>query len=69
MNLVVRLRRWSCWLPVFLVTCLIAVGMARVSAADAPKGPRTTIPEEKDRPRHDGFLTIAKAGGVDLLFM
>jgi lysophospholipase L1-like esterase len=37
-----------------------------LSAAD---GPRPTIPAEKDRNRHDEFLTIAKAGGVDLLFM
>jgi lysophospholipase L1-like esterase len=33
------------------------------------KGPRTTIPEEKDRNRHEEFLKIAKAGGVDLLFL
>lgn len=39
---------------------------AVLAAAD---GPRTTIPVEKDRPRHDGFLAIAKAGGVDLLFI
>ncbi len=32
-------------------------------------GPRTTIPAEKDRNRHDEFLKVAKAGGVDLLFL
>lgn len=42
-----------------LATCLLA-------AAD---GPRTTIPVEKDRNRHDEFLAVAKAGGVDLLFI
>jgi N-acetylglucosamine-6-sulfatase len=48
---------------VLLACCL---GLAALPAAD---GPPTTIPEEKDRPKHDGFLTIAKAGNVDLLFM
>src|SRR5437773_7544336 len=33
------------------------------------KGPSTTIPVEKDRNRHDEFLKVAKAGGVDLLFV
>ena len=33
------------------------------------KGPRTTIPEEKDRNRHEEFLKITKAGGIDLLFV
>jgi lysophospholipase L1-like esterase len=37
--------------------------------AQQGKGPSTTIPQEKDRPRHDEFLKIAKAGGVDLLFL
>ncbi len=53
------------WWLGLLAMCLIG-GLAQ--AADAGKGPRTTIPEEKDRGRHDGFLTVAKAGGVDLLF-
>lgn len=53
------------WWLVLLVMCVLG-GLAQ--AADAGKGPRTTIPEEKDRGRHDGFLTVAKAGGVDLLF-
>jgi lysophospholipase L1-like esterase len=43
--------------------------VATLIAADAAKGPKTTIPEEKDRPRHDGFLEVAKAGNVDLLFL
>lgn len=53
------------WWLVLLAICVLG-GLAQ--AADAGKGPRTTIPEEKDRGRHDGFLTVAKAGGVDLLF-
>jgi len=39
------------------------------AAAQQGKGPRTTIPEEKDRNRHEEFLKVAKAGGVDLLFL
>lgn len=42
-----------------LLTCTLA-------AAD---GPKTTIPVEKDPQRHQQFLEIAKAGGVDLLFL
>lgn len=38
-------------------------------ASAQSKGPRPTIPEEKDRPRHEEFLKIARAGGVDLLFL
>jgi lysophospholipase L1-like esterase len=39
------------------------------AAAPQGKGPNTTIPAEKDRNRHDEFLKVAKAGGVDLLFV
>lgn len=53
-----------CWLAV--VVCCLVIASGVVTAAD---GPRTTIPEEKDRPKHDRFLEIAKAGGVDLLFL
>lgn len=59
----------SFWLCHALLLILAGVGVGTAAAADAAKGPRPTIPEEKDRPRHDGFLAIAKAGGVDLLFM
>jgi lysophospholipase L1-like esterase len=45
---------------------LVAVLLA---FAQQGKGPRTTIPEEKDRNRHDEFLKVAKAGNVDLLFV
>jgi lysophospholipase L1-like esterase len=45
---------------------LLLAGLAVWAQA---KGPRTTIPEEKDRNRHEEFLKIAKAGGVDLLFV
>jgi lysophospholipase L1-like esterase len=34
-----------------------------------PTGPSSIVPLEKDRPRHDGFVEVAKAGGVDLLFL
>jgi lysophospholipase L1-like esterase len=33
------------------------------------KGPNTTIPVQKDPNRHEEFLKVAKAGGVDLLFV
>jgi lysophospholipase L1-like esterase len=53
-----------------LAGLLLAQGLAPAFAAAAePKGPTTTIPAEKDRNRHDEFLKIAKAGGVDLLFL
>ncbi len=61
------LRLWSCHFLWMIVTLMSGAGT--VLAADVAKGPKTTIPEEKDRPRHDHFLTIAKAGGVDVLFM
>jgi lysophospholipase L1-like esterase len=32
-------------------------------------GPRPTIPEQKDPHRHEEFLKVAKAGGVDVLFV
>src|SRR5579863_8794669 len=47
---------------------LTPMGVAPASGAQS-KGPKTTIPEEKDRNRHEEFLKIAKAGGVDLLFL
>jgi lysophospholipase L1-like esterase len=40
-----------------------------VAAAPQGKGPNTTIPQEKDPNRHQEFLKVAKAGGVDLLFV
>jgi len=50
--------------PLLLLLVLLSATM--LGAAD---GPRTTVPAEKDRNRHDGFLKIAQAGGVDLLFI
>jgi lysophospholipase L1-like esterase len=48
----------------------IRVALVLLAAAAAQgKGPNTTIPVEKDRNRHDEFLKVAKAGGIDLLFM
>jgi len=51
-----------------LVLTLGGVLGASFSLGGEPTGPAPIVPVEKDRPRHDGFLTIAKAGGVDLLF-
>ena len=39
------------------------------AAPQQGNAPRTTVPAEKDRNRHDEFLKVAKAGGVDLLFL
>ncbi|MBV8879007.1 MAG: hypothetical protein JO332_03480 [Planctomycetaceae bacterium] len=39
------------------------------TAAYAQKGPTTTIPVQKDPNRHEEFLKVTKAGGVDLLFV
>jgi lysophospholipase L1-like esterase len=43
--------------------------VACLAAAAQGKGPSTTIPVEKDRNRHEEFLKVAKAGGIDLLFV
>ncbi len=51
-------------LAILLLALLPSTAQARQET-----GPRTTIPVEKDRNRHDEFLKIAKAGGVDLLFV
>jgi lysophospholipase L1-like esterase len=39
------------------------------AAAPQDNGPRPTIPVRKDPDRHEYFLKVAKAGGVDLLFV
>jgi len=39
------------------------------TAAWAQKGPTTTIPVQKDPNRHEEFLKVTKAGGIDLLFV
>jgi hypothetical protein len=39
--------------------------MRLLAAAD----PRTIVPAEKDPAHHQQFLALAKAGGVDLLFI
>lgn len=46
-------------LALLLAACFLA-------AAD---GPRTTVPAERTPERHQQFLAVAKAGGVDLLFL
>ncbi len=51
-----------------LLLLLSALGFCAAAPQQA-KGPRPTIPEEKDRNRHEEFLKVAKAGGVDLLFL
>jgi lysophospholipase L1-like esterase len=48
---------------------LIAAWLGATAAAGDAGGPNTTIPAEKDPNRHQEFLAIAKAGGVDLLFL
>jgi lysophospholipase L1-like esterase len=52
-----------------LILLLLCPGPGITAMAVEVKGPRTVVPEEKDRNRHDEFLVIAKAGGVDLLFV
>ena len=39
------------------------------ASAWAQKGPNTTIPVQKDPNRHEEFLKVTKAGGIDLLFV
>ncbi len=50
------------------MTCL-RIALVLLVAAAQGKGPNTTIPVEKDRNRHEEFLKVAKAGGIDLLFV
>jgi len=54
-----------------LPQALLFLAALSLSAVAAPqgKGPNTTIPVEKDRNRHEEFLKVTKAGGVDLLFV
>ena len=54
-------------LAALAVSCLALSG--GLVAAHQAKGPNTTIPVEKDRNRHEEFLKVTKAGGVDLLFV
>lgn len=53
----------------FLLIAVLCLACRAFGMAAEPNGPRPTIPVEKDRPRHDGFVQIAKAGGVNLLFV
>jgi len=46
-----------------------AILWSGAGALSQAKGPPPTIPQEKDRNRHEEFLKIARAGGVDLLFL
>jgi len=50
------------------MTC-IRLALVLLAAAAQGKAPTTTIPVEKDRNRHEEFLKVAKAGGIDLLFV
>jgi lysophospholipase L1-like esterase len=52
--------------PLLLV---LALGIPVAALGQQGKGPRTTIPEQKDPNRHEEFLKVARAGGVDLLFV
>ncbi len=52
-----------------LLLVVVALAATHLAHAGEPTGPATIVPAEKDRNRHDEFLTVAKAGGVDLLFL
>ncbi len=52
------------------VLAFVFVSSAFVARAeDAKKEPATITPAIKDKPRHDGFVEIAKKGDIDLLFL
>jgi lysophospholipase L1-like esterase len=51
------------------MTLLLLSSLGLPGAAAQGKGPSTTIPQQKDPNRHEEFLKVAKAGGVDLLFV
>jgi N-acetylglucosamine-6-sulfatase len=56
-------------MDIILLTAALCLFIhAAGSAADSAL-PRAAVPVEKDRARHDGFVAIAKAGQVDLLFV
>jgi len=44
-------------------------GLIALLALLVQDGPKTTQPAPKDEKRHEGFVEIAKKGGVDLLFL
>jgi len=48
---------------------LTALAFVLVAALQQGKGPSTTIPVQKDPNRHEEFLKVTKAGGIDLLFV
>jgi lysophospholipase L1-like esterase len=52
-----------------LALLLLIAAWLGAAAVAGDGGPNTTIPAEKDPNRHQEFLAIAKAGGVDLLFL
>ncbi len=52
-----------------IAAALLLLPLCPPLGAEQAKGPSTTIPVEKDRNRHEEFLKISKAGGVDLLFV
>ncbi|HEY2148909.1 MAG TPA: platelet-activating factor acetylhydrolase IB subunit [Pirellulales bacterium] len=55
-----------------MATAVLAVGFAIIAYAAEPKGNSATTPAPRDPSwvkRHDGFVEIAKKGGVDLLFL
>lgn len=53
----------------FALPLVLVAFLSTTSGLFAADGPATTVPVEKDRNRHDEFLAVAKAGGVDLLFI
>jgi lysophospholipase L1-like esterase len=56
-----------------LLLMALGLGLGIAAAAegtpDVMQQPRTTIPTEKPGPDHERFLKVAKAGGVDVLFL
>ena len=54
---------------VVMTLLLLSASVLPIAAAPHDAGPRTTIPVQKNPERHEYFLKVAKAGGVDLLFV
>ncbi|MCW8130531.1 MAG: GDSL family lipase [Planctomycetota bacterium] len=62
--------RWSA----SLLVCVVALSVRAeekkpATPPPAAAGPKATVPVQKDPKRHEGFLPVAKAGNIDLLFL
>lgn len=58
-----RCRRFACW------TLTLAVGLLTTSIRAQDKAPETTVPLNRDVPRHKQINERAAKGNVDLLFI